>query len=125
MMKFSLRGTEKYVLFVGLWEEALDYVTISPLTSRITHISWWLVDTMQLLAKYVITFSLGLALLNAVPCYGLDGQYIAGTMTDVFFANSPPRKKRKITNFMVFYGTVILAVNVLVGFAKFFIGSFA
>ncbi|KAK0417761.1 hypothetical protein QR680_013194 [Steinernema hermaphroditum] len=125
MLKFALRHTQKFVLFVGLWEEALDDVSISPLTPRVRFAAWWLVDAVELLAKYVITFSLGLALLNAVPCYGLDGQYIAATIVDVLFVASPPRRKRKITNLTVTYGSVVLGANIFAGFVKFFIGSFA
>jgi len=36
----------------------------------------WLPPLVELFLKYTITFSMALAMLNAVPCYTLDGQHM-------------------------------------------------
>lgn len=39
-------------------------------------------DSIQLFLKYNIVFSLGLALINAIPCFGLDGYHIINTLVN-------------------------------------------
>lgn len=57
---------------------------------RFKWIPFWLPQIVELFCKYLITFSLAMGLLNAVPCYGLDGQFICRTVVDYFFATLLP-----------------------------------
>ena len=44
-------------------------------------------DIAELIGQFFVTFSLALGLLNAIPCYGLDGQFICRCLVDYFLAH--------------------------------------
>uniref|UniRef100_A0A915HNR7 Membrane-bound transcription factor site-2 protease n=1 Tax=Romanomermis culicivorax TaxID=13658 RepID=A0A915HNR7_ROMCU len=75
------------VLFIGQTKSILDHVTVKSHVPRkfFENIAWpiWLPDFCDLFLRYLFTFSLAFALLNAMPCYTLDGQYIFSVLTTV------------------------------------------
>ena len=63
-------------------------------------------------------FSAALALLNAVPCYTLDGQWIFSAMME-FIAivfKIDPSDKESIKVVVLSFGTLLLVANVCVAF---------
>jgi len=81
----------------------------------------WLPDLIELFGQYVVTFSLALGVLNAVPCYGLDGQFICYTVVDYFCSHQPQHTRNRIAGFGVLFGSVVFALNLVVGFIKLFL----
>lgn len=75
-------------------------------------------DAIELLMKYVVAFSVALALLNAVPCYALDGQHIAQVFND-WLRLGTRNKYAFWLNTTLIYGTCILLANVFVALIKF------
>uniref|UniRef100_A0A914DS81 S2P endopeptidase n=1 Tax=Acrobeloides nanus TaxID=290746 RepID=A0A914DS81_9BILA len=118
LLRFDLKNSTRPVLFIGLLEEPLYLLELANLTPRFSWAPFWVPSLVELFAKYIITFSLALGLLNAVPCYGLDGQFMCRTVVDYFFNRSVSQKQR-ISGLLVMYGTIVFSMNMFIGFTKF------
>lgn len=75
---------------------------------------------MKFSSRYVGAFSFALAFFNAVPCYGLDGQYILSALIEYYSPNLH-RKHRTKSAFALIIGTGLLALNVLLAFVRYFL----
>lgn len=62
-------------------------IDLMDITPRSEWFPYWIPMVMELFGKYLVTFSLAMALLNAMPCYGLDGQFMCQTVIDYFCVN--------------------------------------
>lgn len=72
--------------------------------------------TMSKFLFYLVSFSAALAVLNIVPCYRLDGQYIVKAMVDEAFLQSQNFLKRnRVVNVVTFLGTSLIAANFVQG----------
>ena len=83
---------------------------------------------------YIVAFSSALAVLNAVPCFKLDGQHIVKAfIVDLeipfitkenlrSFGSRPKisRWRKSFANLLTIFGTVILILNVIMGCSKAF-----
>ncbi|KAF7635512.1 Peptidase_M50 domain-containing protein, partial [Meloidogyne graminicola] len=87
LLRFQVKDQRKPILFIGYLSEPLYFVGISELTPRFTFVPWWIPRIFELFSSYLITFSLAMGVLNAVPCYGLDGQFISSTVVNYFCQN--------------------------------------
>lgn len=114
----------------------IDTMDITP---RFDWIPFWMPQTVELFCKYLITFSLAMGLLNAVPCYGLDGQFMCRIVVDYFFVRLSPAyaifclfeaqkiyfnhfsRRQKIANAILYFGTVVFTLNLAIGFLKFLV----
>ncbi|VDK60175.1 unnamed protein product [Anisakis simplex] len=77
--------SSKPILFIGSIYELVYYVQISDFVPRLFFLPTRFPLIAEIFLKYMITFSLAMALLNAVPCYGLDGHFITSTVVDYLF----------------------------------------
>ncbi|XP_071503869.1 membrane-bound transcription factor site-2 protease-like [Diadema antillarum] len=70
---------------------------------------------IQLFCKYLISLSGALALLNAMPCYALDGQWILLAAIEHFLSSvvPSPSDRNVIYSLIMIFGTVILIANVV------------
>uniref|UniRef100_A0A183CH89 Membrane-bound transcription factor site-2 protease n=1 Tax=Globodera pallida TaxID=36090 RepID=A0A183CH89_GLOPA len=118
MLRFLVTGQARPVLFIGYLDEPLHMVEVAELTPRFGLIPWWMPRVAELFARYLITLSLAMGILNAVPCYGLDGQFIGATVVDYFCQNWPLSVRKRMSNMLVTSGTVIFCSNILIGFAR-------
>ena len=83
---------------------------------------------------YVVAFSSALAVLNAVPCFKLDGQHVIKAFVVDFeipclandashsFGNRSKisRWRKSAANLLTIFGTVLLILNVILGCLKAF-----
>uniref|UniRef100_A0A183CJ49 Membrane-bound transcription factor site-2 protease n=1 Tax=Globodera pallida TaxID=36090 RepID=A0A183CJ49_GLOPA len=118
LLRFLVTGQARPVLFIGYLNEPLHMVEVAELTPRFGLIPWWMPRVAELFARYLITLSLAMGILNAVPCYGLDGQFIGATVVDYFCQNWPLSVRKRMSNMLVTSGTVIFCSNILIGFAR-------
>ncbi|CAK5089573.1 unnamed protein product [Meloidogyne enterolobii] len=118
LLRFQVKDQRKPVLFIGYLSEPLYLVGISDLTPRFAFVPWWIPRIFELFSSYLITFSLAMGVLNAVPCYGLDGQFISNTVVNYFFQNFSASLRRQIEKLITFCGTFILCSNILFGLVK-------
>lgn len=93
-------------LFRGI-EAVTDYVPkfwFAPLSLPL-----WL----EKCSYYTGSFSLALALINIVPCFMLDGQFIIQTAMKYC---CPPSRSLCISNFLIYTGTALLLSNLALAF---------
>ncbi|CAB3402621.1 unnamed protein product [Caenorhabditis bovis] len=116
LVRIGLSNRPKPILFVGHISELLDMVAVDGHTSRFwfADVSW--LDHFQLSAKYLFTLSLALGLLNAMPCYALDGQFLVATM--LHFFSFSLRRRALIRYLVLCFGTSVLALNIVAGFIR-------
>ncbi|XP_011187961.1 membrane-bound transcription factor site-2 protease [Zeugodacus cucurbitae] len=72
------------VIYIGHPADVSSTVRISPFVPRQSYVSPQWGDTYALFLKYNVIFSFGQALLNAIPCFGLDGYHITSTIVHSF-----------------------------------------
>lgn len=70
------RNRAKDFVYYGHPYDVLNNVEISQFVPKTKIFSPYLADCISLLLKYLIVFSSGLAIVNVIPCYGLDGQLL-------------------------------------------------
>ncbi|KAF8786033.1 Membrane-bound transcription factor site-2 like protein [Argiope bruennichi] len=67
-------SSKRAVFYVGPIEEIFSSVAVSPWVSNYAAVCY--ADMFELLLGYIFSFSCGLAILNTIPLFWLDGNYI-------------------------------------------------
>ncbi|XP_017487597.1 PREDICTED: membrane-bound transcription factor site-2 protease [Rhagoletis zephyria] len=105
------------VIYIGHPADVSSTVRISPFVPRQSYISPQWGDTYALFLKYNVIFSFGQALLNAIPCFGLDGYHITSTIVHSFLVQRiAERPKRDFIALLVastgtlLFGSALLKV---------------
>lgn len=75
-------------------------------------------STLELLLYYTASLSSGLAVLNVVPCFMLDGQHIARVLVEVIFRTSDKTLKSIILLSLTIVGTLLIVLNIIFGVLK-------
>ncbi|XP_015993719.1 membrane-bound transcription factor site-2 protease-like isoform X2 [Rousettus aegyptiacus] len=104
-------------LYIGHPQNLQYTVSITGFIPRFNFLSIDLPVTVETFVKYLISLSGALAIVNAVPCFALDGQWILNsfldaTLTSVFADNDV---RDLIGFFVLLGGSVLLAANVTLG----------
>ncbi|EYC04570.1 hypothetical protein Y032_0087g2087 [Ancylostoma ceylanicum] len=118
LARITVKNHQRPVLYVGDLDELITYVRIDPLVARFSWIPHYWAESVELVPKYLFTLSLALGLLNSVPCYALDGQYIVITCVNWAFKMFAKRRRHQLISLILTLGTFLLAANVVVGFIK-------
>lgn len=105
------------MLYVGHPLHLHYTVSITSFIPRFNFLSIDLPVIVETFVKYLISLSGALAIVNAVPCFALDGQWILNsfldaTLTSVIGDNDV---KDLIGFFILLGGSVLLAANVTLG----------
>ncbi|XP_065367790.1 membrane-bound transcription factor site-2 protease isoform X1 [Calliphora vicina] len=105
----------KNVIYMGHPLDVTHSVRISPFVPKHSYISPKWCDSYQLFLKYNIVFSLGLAFINAIPCFGFDGYHITNTIVNSFLVNRITEKpKRDVISLIVTgIGSLLFGLAVL------------
>ncbi|XP_046418543.1 membrane-bound transcription factor site-2 protease [Neodiprion fabricii] len=101
------------VLFIGDPGDIYRTVDVSDWVPKYSFLNSELPEALALLCKYVTVFSAGLAVVNVVPCFCFDGQYIVAAL---FMLRSRIRQKslRQALALMVTcIGTLFLSINLV------------
>ncbi|KAK6740184.1 hypothetical protein RB195_008573 [Necator americanus] len=118
LARITVKNHQRPVLYVGDLDELITYVRIDPLVARLSWIPHYWAESVELVPKYLFTLSLALGLLNSVPCYALDGQYIVITCVNWAFKMFARRRRQQLISLILTLGTFLLCANVIVGFIK-------
>jgi len=70
------RKLNKDVLFIGHPADIYKTVDVSEWVPKYSFLDPKLPESLVLFCKYMTAFSAGLAIVNVIPCFFLDGQYI-------------------------------------------------
>ncbi|CAF1047392.1 unnamed protein product [Adineta ricciae] len=108
------------ILFVGSINEIYRTITLQSYRAKYNFIPTILITDIPLFFQYVGAFSFALAFFNAVPCYGLDGQYILSALIEYYSPNLHRQHRARLT-FALIIGTGLLALNVLLAFVRYFL----
>ena len=106
--------------------------------SEVSHLFSWinyefLSHFIFSLNRYLVAFSGAIGLLNLVPCFALDGQYILAALLSVNkresnqFINANQTKKPTLYLLIMSFGTILLCLNLICSMFNLFsskIGSF-
>ncbi|TGZ63382.1 hypothetical protein CRM22_006956 [Opisthorchis felineus] len=114
------------ILFLGPLEDLLASVGVSDYVSR------WpgifppnFPAVLGLFCTYLFSLSGALVILNVVPCYALDGQWILKALIELCFSGLLPCKHKRhfIFRTLLFVGTMLLCSNVVLAFWYFFLDA--
>lgn len=105
----------KNVIYMGHPLDVTHSVRISPFVPKHSYVNPKWCDSYLLFLKYNIVFSLGLAFINAIPCFGFDGHHIANTIVNSFLVNRVTEKpKRDVISLIVTgIGSLLFGLAVL------------
>ncbi|EFO18361.2 hypothetical protein LOAG_10133 [Loa loa] len=117
-MRILVGNASRIVLYVGYVKELEFDVQVSNYVPRPPFSSTFIPYVIELVAKYLFTFSFAFAVINAVPCIYLDGQYICSNFVDFMFSKLRLRRQRLIKRVTLAYGTTLLAVNFILAIWK-------
>nr|CAB3263676.1 membrane-bound transcription factor site-2 protease [Phallusia mammillata] len=108
-----------HVLYLGDPVDLLRFISVSEYEPRFSPMPLQLPAVMLKFLQYMFSMSGALALLNIVPCYALDGQWAFKTFLDHFYVTPPNLSHRKelIYKIVLGIGTLLVASNILFGFA--------
>lgn len=115
------RSNDKDFLFVGNPAEVFYYTQVTDyILIYYDHWSTYLFtpglpSTLELLWYYIASMSAGLAVLNAVPCFMLDGQHVARVLVDSLFYSLDNRTKSVILLSITIVGTLLIVLNISLG----------
>lgn len=102
------------ILFFGDPLDLAYFVGVSDYVPKISLVPLNWPYYFETVCKYVISLSGALALINVVPCFALDGQYILYGLLELFLsrgiASRPTRQL--LYSVIVSFGTVLLLVNI-------------
>jgi len=109
------RKIGKDILYFGHPADIYRTVDVSDWVPKYSFLYPKLPESMALLCKYITVFSAGLAIINVVPCFFLDGQYIINIVV-LYLLNSMPHNKniRETTILTITsIGTLLLIINLM------------
>lgn len=101
----------KDLVYYGHPHDVLRFVEISEFTPKTKLFEPWFGDAIVLLLKYLAVFSSGLALVNVIPCYGLDGQFLVIALVSSLPASHFSKSRKElISNTIILIGSVSLII---------------
>uniref|UniRef100_A0A8C3RSP5 Membrane-bound transcription factor site-2 protease n=1 Tax=Chelydra serpentina TaxID=8475 RepID=A0A8C3RSP5_CHESE len=105
------------MLFVGHPMHLQYTVSLSSFVPRHNFLSIDLPVVIETMCKYLISLSGALAIINAVPCFALDGQWILNSFLEATLASLIVEKQnRELVGFLILLaGSALLAANVALG----------
>ncbi|NXD06698.1 MBTP2 protease, partial [Nothocercus nigrocapillus] len=105
------------MLFVGHPMHLQYTVSLSSFVPRHNFLSINLPVVIETFCKYLISLSGALAVINAVPCFALDGQWILNSFLEATLSSLIVEKQnRELVGFLILLaGSALLAANVALG----------
>ncbi|XP_053687402.1 membrane-bound transcription factor site-2 protease [Sabethes cyaneus] len=109
------REAKPDVIYIGHPADLTRTVRISQFVPKTSFFRPGLADFLQLLLKYVVVFSIGLAIINVLPCFGVDGQHIVSTLLSngAVVSRVPHKSKREMIALCInIVGTLLVFILV-------------
>uniref|UniRef100_A0A8B9KU36 Membrane-bound transcription factor site-2 protease n=1 Tax=Astyanax mexicanus TaxID=7994 RepID=A0A8B9KU36_ASTMX len=105
------------MLFVGYPSHLQFSVSLTNFVPRLGFLHLDLPVMLETLSKYLVSLSGALAVVNAVPCFALDGQWMLTAFLEATLCSLIPEKSnRELLGFFILLGgSTLLAANVALG----------
>ncbi|XP_033219290.1 membrane-bound transcription factor site-2 protease [Belonocnema kinseyi] len=109
------RIDKKDVLFIGYPADIFNTVVVSDWVSKFAFLSSEFPENLNLVLGYIVMFSSGLAVINVIPCFYFDGQYIVDILISLGLQVTIGHQRfhRNVCLSTKVAGTLLLAFNVL------------
>ncbi|XP_021364579.1 membrane-bound transcription factor site-2 protease-like isoform X1 [Mizuhopecten yessoensis] len=109
-------GRKPPLLFLGHPLDLHYSVSLSNFVPRFSFVPVGFPDMVETFSKYLISLSGALVILNVVPCYALDGQWICSAFIELSLRSTIPDRDTRgiIFTVILLYGTGLLFVNVVI-----------
>uniref|UniRef100_A0A3P8PA77 Membrane-bound transcription factor site-2 protease n=1 Tax=Astatotilapia calliptera TaxID=8154 RepID=A0A3P8PA77_ASTCA len=106
-----------HMLFVGYPPHLQYAVSLTNFVPRFGFLHLDLPVFLETFCKYVVSLSGALAVVNSVPCFALDGQWMLNALLEATLASVViDRQKRELIGFfLLLAGSALLAANVALG----------
>uniref|UniRef100_A0A3P8UKL0 Membrane-bound transcription factor site-2 protease n=1 Tax=Cynoglossus semilaevis TaxID=244447 RepID=A0A3P8UKL0_CYNSE len=106
-----------HMLFVGYPPHLQYAVSLTNFVPRFSFLHLDLPVFLETFCKYLLSLSGALAVVNSVPCFALDGQWILNALLEATLASvvSDPQRREMIGFFLLLGGSALLAANVALG----------
>lgn len=103
------------VLYIGHPADISNTVKVSEFVPKTRLFKSGFADGLATFLKYIVVFSLGLAIVNIVPCFAFDGQHIVSAVIHHSFAGIvPERNKRDLIAFVTTcFGSILFIAGLL------------
>ncbi|XP_023725871.1 membrane-bound transcription factor site-2 protease isoform X2 [Cryptotermes secundus] len=109
------RANAKMVIFLGHPSEVYHTVRVSDFVPVYSIIPPAIPEVIMQMCKYLSVFSAGLAIINIIPCFYFDGQYIIQAICNILLAHKVKHKsvRNAIAVFITVCGTIFIFGNLL------------
>lgn len=107
-------GQKPPLLFLGHPLDLHYSVSLSNYVPKLSFIPVNLPFVIETFCKYIVSLSGALVILNVVPCYALDGQFICHALVELVLRSSVPDPEIRslIYGLIILMGTMLLLLNV-------------
>ena len=109
------RRDDKEYLYIGNPGHVYQDSTVSGFVPRSSWLPLSLPDFLLTLLEFLTAFSGGLAVLNVVPSYLLDGQHIIKVLVDILMTGASELTRTNIVMGLTMTGTLLVVSNILLG----------
>ncbi|TRZ00022.1 hypothetical protein DNTS_033971 [Danionella cerebrum] len=104
------------MLFVGYPSHLQYSVSLTNFVPRLGFLHPELPAMLETFCKYLVSLSGALAVVNSVPCFALDGQWMLTALLEATLSSVvPERNNRELIGFFLLGGSALLAANVALG----------
>ena len=112
------RREERDFLYIGSPAVLYSELTVSQFVPQFSWLPLTAPDTLLTFLSHLSAFSAGLAVLNVVPSYLLDGQHILRVLVEIFFRHQTERTRLTVTAGLTLLGSLLIALNIVLGLAS-------
>ena len=109
------RKKQKDFLFIGNPAEIYSSTEVTEYVPTYSFLPLQLPDIVTKLSNYIATFSAGLAVLNVVPSYLLDGQHMIRVLVEMVMINFSQKNRINVTMSLTVLGSFLIFINILLG----------
>lgn len=114
----ELKRHDRYrFLFYGFPSELFQSISLIDYRPKYQWLPVSILYHYETLLKYIVSFSFGLAVINLVPCYFLDGQWLIQFLIDFLLHSHLNQLKRNyVTSMLTLAGTILLSSCLILSF---------
>lgn len=110
--------SDRTVRFLGNPAEVFHTVSVSDYSNLYSMFPSTIPERIRMFCQYITSFSIGMALLNIIPCFYFDGQHIVRTLLDIYLTKHIEHTsvRHAMSLCFTFIGTFILCLYLILAF---------